>query len=160
MSTRRVLACSWDKGGEKGYWIFDFVKEFCFSRCLLKADIITEISLNNSNFYKTKYQNKFSNRMMYIIYLIYSFVASNYLTTSYYFPCFSICIFFLSFIDPSYLRHIYSSLFILFMHLFSMAATFSTSQILSSSVFFFIWSCSETYVSILTHILKTQPPHV
>lgn len=97
---------------------------------------------------------------MYILYLIYSFMASNYLTISYYLPFFPFCIFFLSFIDPCYLTPIYSYLFLLFMHFFSMAATFSTSQILSSFVFFFWFEAAQKRVSVLTRILKAQPPHV
>lgn len=138
VSTKRVLACWWDKEGGKGYWIFDFLlKSFafpvvCWKQTLLqKSHWIIQISI------KQDFKIKFSNRLMYILYMIYSFMASNYLTISYYLPFFPFCIFFPSLIDPYFLTHIYSSLFLLYMHLFSMAASFFTSQIFSSLVVFF-----------------------
>lgn len=126
----------------------------CWKQTLLqKSHWITQISI------KPNIKIKFSNRMMYILYLIYSFMASNYLTISYYLPFFPFCIFFLSFIDPCYLTPIYSYLFLLFMHFFSMAATFSTSQILSSFVFFFlVWGCSETCQCINSHLKSPASP--
>ena len=160
MPTKWLLACWWDKGGEKCYWIFDFLlKNFAFpvvcskQTLLQKSHWITQITI------KRDFKIKFYNRLMYILYMMYSFVASNYLTISYNLPFFPFCIFVPSFIGPHCLTCIYSSLFLLFMHSFSMAASFFTSQIFSSLVDFCVWSCSETCVnSINLHLKKAASP--
>lgn len=149
---RNVCMLRGQRRGRRLSNIWWLVKEFCFSCCLSKVDIITENSVKKPNLYKTRLQNRFSNRLMYILHSLQLF--NNFLLSSV-----SSILDFLSFPHTPFLSNTLVSLSSLYAFIFY-GCLLSTSQIFSSLLFFWLWAAQKCVSVVLTNILKIQPPHV